>query len=190
MFSRFTFILAIILLALNLLAADTNKINNLIKYSDVFYSSGQPSKEQLKALSESGFKRIIYLAFSSNSTAIVEEDKVVKELEMSYTHIPVDFMAPTISDFETFAAVMSVNPQHKTLLHCQVNFRASAFSFLYRVIYKKVPMKIAKSDLDAIWEPDSVWFTFIGKVLRKHGFDQNCDDCDWGENEFANTDEK
>ncbi len=188
MFSKLAFILTVILLASNLLAADASKINNLIQYSDVFYSSGQPSKEQLKSLSESGFKKIIYLAFTSNSTAIAEEDKVVKSLGMDYVHIPVDFMTPTIEVFETFAVVMSINPQQKTLLHCQVNLRASTFSFLYRVIYKKVPMKLAKADLDSIWEPDSVWFKFIRTVLEKHGMNENCDECDWGENEFSDND--
>ena len=167
------------------LAADElSGIDNYRQYSPNFSSSGQPSAEQLKALSEAGFKRVIYIAFSDNKTAIESEDRVVKSLGMDYLHIPVDFDRPTIEDFEDFAAVLNRDKNVRTLLHCQINLRASAFSFLYRVIYGGVSMPLAKSDLDAIWQPDKVWYQFIVEVLKKHGLSQECDGCDWGTNEF------
>ena len=118
------------------LAADeVTDIDNYRQYSPYFSSSGQPSAGQLKAVFEAGFKRVIYIAFSDNKTAIESEDRVVKSLGMDYLHIPVDFDRPTIEDFDDFAAVMNRDKNVRTLLHCQINLRASAFSFLYRVIY-------------------------------------------------------
>lgn len=170
--------------SLGLEASEITDIDNYLQYSPYFSSSGQPSADQLKALSEAGFKRVIYLAFSDNKTAIPSEDRVVKSFGMDYLQIPVDFDRPTIEDFEDFTAVLSRGENIRTLLHCQINLRASAFSFLYRVIYAGVPMSLAKSDLDKIWQPDKVWYQFIVEVLRKHGLSEECDDCDWGVNEF------
>lgn len=177
---------AILLLAsTQLLAGDKlADIPNYREYSPAFSSSGQPSAEQLKAVAEAGFQRVIYLAFSDNQTAIEAEDRVVKTLGMDYAHIPVDFDRPTPQDFEDFAAILNRNKAERTLLHCQINLRASTFSFLYRVIYGGVPMAKAKVDLDAIWVPDQVWYQFIVDVLKQHGRSHQCDDCDWAENEL------
>jgi len=167
------------------LAADEiTGIDNYHQYSPYFSSSGQPSAEQFKALSGSGFKRVIYLAFTDNKTAIKSEDRVVKSLGMDYLQIPVDFDRPATEDFEDFAAVLNRDKEVRTLLHCQINLRASTFSFLYRTIYGGVPMADAKADLDTIWQPDKVWYQFIVDVLQNHGLSAECDGCDWGTNEF------
>lgn len=176
--------LLLIFASLGLEASEITDIDNYLQYSPYFSSSGQPSADQLKALSGAGFKRVIYLAFSDNKTAIVSEDRVVKSLGMDYLQIPVDFDRPTLEDFEDFAAVLNREENIRTLLHCQINLRASTFSFLYRVIYAGVPMLVAKSDLDTIWQPDKVWYQYIVEVLNKHGLSQKCDGCDWGVNEF------
>jgi len=160
-------------------------IVNYREYDANFSSSGQPDAAQLKLLSEAGFKRVVYIAFNDNGTAIAAEDRTVKSLGMDYLHIPVDFENPTIEDFEDFAVVMNRDQKVRTLLHCQVNYRASTFSFLYRVIYLGVPVAQAKKDLDGVWQADETWYRFIVEVLEQHGKSQQCDDCDWGANEFA-----
>jgi len=159
-------------------------IANYREYSATFSSSGQPTAKQLEAVASAGFERVIYLAFSDNQTAIESEDRVVKTLGMDYVHIPVDFDKPTLKDFEDFAAVLNRDKKERTLLHCQINLRASSFSFLYRVIYDGIPMAKAKEDLDAIWVPDEVWYKFILGVLNQHGLTHECADCDWAENEM------
>ncbi|HEY5776380.1 MAG TPA: protein tyrosine phosphatase family protein [Xanthomonadales bacterium] len=171
--------------SVHLAAAEVSEIDNYRQYSADFSSSGQPSAEQLQALSEAGFKRVIYLAFTDNKTAIESEDRVVKSLGMDYLHIPVDFEHPAINDFEDFAAVLNRDKNIRTLLHCQINLRASTFSFLYRVIYGGVPVPVAKSDLDAIWQPDRVWYRFIAEVMEAHGLSPECEECDWGNNVFT-----
>ena len=172
------------LVSADLSASDLSEITNYREYSPYFSSSGQPSATQLKSISDVGFQRVIYIAFSDNKSAIKSEDRVVKALGMDYLHIPVDFDQPTLQDFEDFAAVLNRDKQQRTLLHCQVNFRASTFSFLYRVIYSGVSIASAKSDLDAIWQPDAVWYQFIVEVLSHHQISHQCDSCDWAVNEF------
>jgi len=168
----------------HVVAGEIADIDNYREYSPYLSSSGQPGAEQLRLLSEAGFERVIYLAFTDNKTAIESEDRVVKSLGMDYLQIPVDFDRPTLEDFEDVAVVLNRDKNIRTLLHCQINLRASTFSFLYRVIYDGVPIQDAKSDLDAIWQPDKVWYQFIVDVLKKHGLSEECDACDWGINEF------
>ena len=161
-----------------------DNISNYRQYSPLFASSGQPSKADLQTVRDANYKRVIYLAFSNDETAIEAEDRVVKELGMRYVQIPVDFDKPTLTDFQTFLALMRTEPDTKTLLHCQVNLRASTFSLLYRVIELKVPMAEAKQALDSVWLPNETWFRFLKSTLDHYGLSYACDECDWGELEF------
>ncbi len=162
-----------------------NGISNYVKYNENFASSGQPTVSEFKLVKESGVEQVIYLAFNNNHTAIKDEDRVVIELGMDYIHIPIDFRNPTLRNFQTFLAVMERSPVN-TLLHCQVNYRASTFSFLYRVIYLKEPVHVAKEALDSVWEPSPIWFEYIKDVLAHYSIDYDCEQCDWGANDLMN----
>lgn len=168
-----------VLVSLPTLAAELSDISNYREYSSVFSSSGQPTKDQLVMLKEAGFERIIYLAFSNNENALADEDVVVKELGMDYVHIPVIWEQPAAADFYAFAGSMQRQPDRKTLLHCQVNFRASAFSFLYRVLYRDVPIGDAKDDMDSVWLPNKTWRNLIFGILEENGESPYCDECLW-----------
>lgn len=160
-------------------ATPISEILNYREYSPTFASAGQPTREQLQVIRDSGYERVIYIAFSTVGPAIPEEDQLVKALGMDYLHIPVDFNNPTIRDFNAFADAMRREPDTKTLLHCQVNARATAFSFLYRVIYDNVPVAQAKADMNSVWQPNQVWKDFIFDVLAQNGKSAECEGCDW-----------
>jgi hypothetical protein len=74
---------------------------------------------------------------------------------------------------------MQRNTDKKTLLHCQVNARATAFSFLYRVIYEDVPIAQAKEDMNTVWQPNEVWRDFIFAVMSENDRSPECEGCDW-----------
>lgn len=154
-------------------------ISNFREYSDSFASSGQPNEMQLAALAAAGYERVVYIAWSDHLNSLEHEDRLVRDLGMEYLHIPVAWDAPTASDFYLFAGAMQRAPQRRTLLHCQVNFRASAFSFLYRVIYDKVPIADAKADMNSVWTPNETWRALIFEVLEDNGIEPQCDGCDW-----------
>ena len=155
------------------------EITNFRQYSSTFASSGQPSREQFSTIAENGFERIVYIAFTNNQNALPDADLVVKGLGMEYMQVPVDFNNPLPSDFYAFADSMRRNTDKKTLLHCQVNARATAFSFLYRVIYADVPVAQAKADMNTVWQPNEVWRDFIFTVLAENAISPDCEDCDW-----------
>ncbi len=154
-------------------------IVNFRQYSPTFASSGQPSKEQFAAIAENGFERIVYIAFTNNPNALTDADQVIKGLGMEYMHIPVDWNNPLASDFYAFADSLQRDTDKKTLLHCQVNARATAFSFLYRVIYEGADMAEAKADMNTVWQPNETWRDFIIAVLAENGLSAECEGCDW-----------
>jgi protein tyrosine phosphatase (PTP) superfamily phosphohydrolase (DUF442 family) len=155
------------------------EITNFRQYSDTFSSAGQPTLEQFQVLADHGFERIVYIAFTNNPNALPDADQVVKNLGMEYMQIPVSFDNPLPDDFYAFAESMELDLDKKTLLHCQVNARATAFSFLYRVIYDEIPVTTAKADMNTVWQPNEVWRDFIFEVLGENDVDPNCTGCDW-----------
>lgn len=160
-------------------AAEPGDIVNFRQYSENFASAGQPTAEQLEAVRNAGFDRVVYVAYSDHQNSLANEDRLVKDLGMTYIHIPVEWDAPTQNDFELIAAAIGDDPDTKTLLHCQVNFRASAFSFLYRVLYADVPVADAKADMNSVWTPNETWRDLIFSVLENHGVSPHCEGCDW-----------
>ena len=136
---------------------------NEIQYSSNLTTAGQPSEEQFRVLAEAGFQRVIFLAFTDHKNAVKNEDRVAKSAGLEFVHVPVAWDAPTRDDFDTFAAVMRAT--EKTLVHCEVNFRASVFGFLYQVTYLGTPAEEAWALLTRIWIPNEIWETFIVSVL-------------------------
>ena len=155
------------------------EIVNFRQYSPTFASAGQPSREQFATIAENGFERIVYIAFTNNQNALTDADQVIKGLGMEYMQVPVDFDNPLPADFYAFADSMQRNTDKKTLLHCQVNARATAFSFLYRVIYEDVPIAEAKEDMNTVWQPNEVWRDFIFAVMSENDRSPECEGCDW-----------
>ena len=155
------------------------EITNFRQYSENFASSGQPTLEQFQTIADQGFERIVYIAFTNNPNALPDADLVVKGLGMEYMQVPVAFDNPLPDEFYAFADSMQRNTDKKTLLHCQVNARATAFSFLYRVIYEDVAVAEAKADMNTVWQPNAVWRDFIFEVMAQNNLSPQCEDCDW-----------
>ena len=146
---------------------------NEVQYSSSLTTAGQPHEAELRAISDAGFQRVIFLAFNDHKNALKNEDRIVRSLGMEYFHIPVIWDAPTIRDFDNFASLMLTS--EKTLVHCEVNFRASVFGFLYQIIYRGMPIDEARSRLNNIWIPNTTWEGYITAVLLDKGIDYEPD---------------
>ena len=176
---RYPALIASLLLVAPVTAANLSDITNYREYSEAFASSGQPTRRQLEDAKQAGFERVVYIAYSDHENSLEHEDRIAKETGLEYVHIPVEWSAPTKSDFYLFAGAMQREPEKKTLLHCQVNFRASAFAFLYRVLYNGVSVAEAKKDMNSVWIPNPTWTDLILEVLRENEVSPECAGCDW-----------
>ena len=74
-----------------------------------------------------------------------------------------------MKDFRLFSDVMKSVAQKNVLVHCQINLRGSAFTYLYRVINESANEDEARGKLTGVWVPDPTWKKFIAEVLAESG---------------------
>jgi len=125
-------------------------------------TSGQPSEADLATLASMGVTQVINLGLHSHERALPDEAVSVAALGMTYTHIPVDFAAPTEADYARFCAAMATTADAKVHVHCIVNARVSAFFYRYRRDTLGIDEAEARAAMETIWRPGGVWADFIG----------------------------
>ncbi|MEM7764169.1 MAG: protein tyrosine phosphatase family protein [Pseudomonadota bacterium] len=168
-----------VLLCLSSAVAAADDIVNYHAYTPLFASAGQPTEAQFLMLRDGGFETVVYVAYTDHENSLPNADRLAHQQGLTYVHIPVDWNNPTLQDFQLIANVLEQNRQRKTLLHCQLNYRASVFAMLYRVLYQDVPVLDAKRDMNAVWQPNQTWTDFMRDVLSAGGIDPDCEGCDW-----------
>lgn len=146
--------------------ARVETIINYYELTDGLVSSGQPSAEEFAAIRDAGYQLVINLVPVDASMALADEDKIVTGLGMDYVHIPVIWDSPQRSDVETFYDVMQRNRDKRVYVHCEVNYRASSFIYLYRRKFLGVNEKQARQDLQWIWAPNPTWTKFIADMSQ------------------------
>lgn len=137
-------------------------IYNYISVSDRLKTSGQPDAKELALIADAGFTSVINLAPKSVlENSLQTESQVLADLNVDYVHIPVDFQAPTQSDFERFVDAMHQRDSEKVWVHCAANMRVSAFMYCYQTSIQNEAPDIAAQRLAKIWQPSKVWRRFI-----------------------------
>jgi protein tyrosine phosphatase (PTP) superfamily phosphohydrolase (DUF442 family) len=152
-------------------SGDDEKLVNFVAVSERLHTAGQPSQTQLSALKNKGYAFIINLATPASAGAIAEEGTLIAKTGISYLNIPVDFKTPGYEDFALFSNILKQLAPRRVLVHCQVNKRASVFTFLYRVVHEGVAPDDAWKNVASVWEPDPQWNAFIRMVLKRHRVD-------------------
>ena len=147
---------------------DNEPPTNLVIVSDRIHTSGQPTEAQLRGLINSGYDMVINLSPPQVFGSLQQEGGLVAQTGLRYVNIPVDWHHPMREDFKFFSDIMKLSQNKRILVHCQVNKRASLFSFLYRVIDKDVDPDEAYEKVTEVWSPDPHWLEFAKNVLARH----------------------
>lgn len=146
-----------------------NDIYNYLQLSDTLFCGGMPTADQLVSVAQAGVKLVINLATAKSENALPNEAELIKELGMEYVHIPVDWNQPTEENLTEFMNAMDSRKNVKTFVHCQANYRATAFIALYRVLRLGWQDKNAFDNLRKMWDTQKypVWKKFIEDMLKK-----------------------
>ena len=107
----------------------------------------------------------LYFQTINGRNALPDEAELCAARSIHYIHIPVVWTAPTLGDLARFFDAMESNRDKAVLVHCALNYRASAFVFLWRVLRCDELQKIARPDMLAVWKPDETWQAFIDRAL-------------------------
>jgi len=135
-------------------------IKNFNKVSKYLASAGMPSTSDLNLLNKSGYKHVITLLPGN----FEEEESAVEALGLSFDQIEVDWGNPTLKDFTHFVKLMKKYKNEKSIVHCYMNYRASAFAYLYQVTQQGVSDETAQKIMFAVWQPEDTWLDFINEV--------------------------
>ena len=129
------------------------------------WSSGQPDAGQFPEIARAGVHCVINLALPTSPRALPDERVVVEAAGMEYVAIPVVFEAPTEADYLAFEQAMDGRNAKSLLVHCALNYRASAFLALYRVRKLGWERGRALDDLASFWKPEPAWQELIDRIL-------------------------
>ena len=143
-------------------------IYNYLYYHDKLSSSGMPTAEQMKSVAEAGVQLVINLAPHDVPNAIPNETKLVEDLGMVYVNIPVNWNTPNEDGLNIFMDMMDANKETKIHVHCEANFRASAFITMYRILRLGWKPEEAFAVMNTIWDEDEypVWKMFIENATQ------------------------
>ena len=113
-------------------------------------------------LKEQGVKIVIDLRDEPPSG----ENERFSEQGIKWINIPVEWSDPQEEDFERFSETMRQYQDDHVLVQCAANYRASAMTYLYRVVAERVPEDEAQGDLLAVWDPsqNDTWSDYISNI--------------------------
>lgn len=153
-------------------SADLDDIYNYHRIDAGLHTAGQVTPAQVPDLKDQGIALVINLAVA-DAERNGEEGFRVAEQGIAYTQIPVAWDKPTLADLDLFFAVMDARGGRPVLVHCFANYRASAFTYLYRTLRLGVPEAEARAGLDAIWseaafDENPQWRAFLKAARDRH----------------------
>jgi protein tyrosine phosphatase (PTP) superfamily phosphohydrolase (DUF442 family) len=146
-----------------------NDIYNYLYYHEKLSSSGMPTTEQMKSVAEAGVELVINLAPHDVPKSIPNEMELVASLGMEYINIPVNWNTPTRDGLHVFMDTMDTNKDRKIHVHCEANFRASAFIAMYRILRLGWNPDEAFAVMHTIWDEDAypVWKMFVEDAIKR-----------------------
>jgi protein tyrosine phosphatase (PTP) superfamily phosphohydrolase (DUF442 family) len=145
------------------------EIYNFLAVSENLYTGGMPTSEQLHDAAREGVELVINLAPHEVSNALPKESELVTSLGMQYINIPVIWNTPTKDGLDRIMDIIDENRNRKILVHCQANFRATAFMALYRILRQGWNAEDAMEGMHQIWDAEDypIWKMFIEENLKR-----------------------
>jgi protein tyrosine phosphatase (PTP) superfamily phosphohydrolase (DUF442 family) len=142
---------------------------NVVVVSPNLVTAGQPTRESLLRLKAEGYAAVISLAPGNSADAVADEADILKAQGIEFVHVPIPWQKPEASHLAATAAALQRYQGRKVLVHCQMNMRASAVTFLYRAIYAKEDPAAAWAVVKQTWTPDGQWAKFVDEQLLANG---------------------
>ncbi|MCH9813841.1 MAG: protein tyrosine phosphatase family protein [Epsilonproteobacteria bacterium] len=141
-------------------------ICNTYQYSNLITISGLPDREDFAHIKANGFEIVVSLSMPADSKTIENEELLLSNLDITYMHIPVDYYAPTVRDFEIFQKFLNAYQTEKLWIHCTKNYRVSSFLYLYHFLKHH---ERREDILEMFWTPNETWRSLIDTIMQNNG---------------------
>ena len=95
------------------------------------------------------------------------QEKKLAEQGIEWINVPVEWDDPEAKDFNKFSNAMKAHQDDHVLVQCGANYRASAMTYLYRVVVEHVDEEEASQDLYTVWTPSKEseeWVEYIEEI--------------------------
>jgi uncharacterized protein (TIGR01244 family) len=148
-------------------------IFNHIQIDEFVATAGQPSEAQFREAREAGYEVVINLAPDGLETSLPDEDKILESLGIEYHHIPVAWAEPRLEQLEQFEELMGSVAGRRTLVHCQANYRVTAFFAMYATSRLGWDDERADALMNRIWaaradyQMDENWKNFVAAARQR-----------------------
>jgi uncharacterized protein (TIGR01244 family) len=148
---------------------------NFIRIDDLVSTAGQPTEEQFRDARNSGFEVVINLAPDGLETSLPAQRELLASLGLEYHHLPVAWTEPRLDQLRQFEALMAASSGRKTLIHCQANYRVTAFFASYATAKLGWDYEKADALIERIWlsrpgyQMDETWKAFIAMARHRPG---------------------
>jgi protein tyrosine phosphatase (PTP) superfamily phosphohydrolase (DUF442 family) len=136
-------------------------IRNFLAIDGRIGTAGQPSEGELTEVAAAGYRAVVNLGLTGADYSLPDEAGLAATLGLAYRHLPVQFDAPTVADFDAFVGQMDEWAGERVFVHCAANFRVSAFMAVYGEL--RLGWDRARADRHArtFWEPNPTWQRLI-----------------------------
>ena len=143
-------------------SAHAGPVMNYHRVDDRLVTGGHLLDGGAAALGKQGVKVVVDLRDNSPPG---ERDRFAAQ-GIEWINVPVKWRDPTKADFERFVEVMREHQDEQVLVQCAANYRASAMTYLYRVVEEGVPDREAREDLLVVWDPNDndTWREFVDDI--------------------------
>jgi len=148
------------------MTADAEHITNWQRLDARTTTSGRLVADDVSALAAIGVRHVINLAPDGEGNGSLSgEAELLAEQGIRYSYIPVPFLAPEESQFETFCRAFEADdePVH---VHCIANWRVSAFFYRHNRDERGMDEIAARALMEQQWSPEAsdyaqIWGPFI-----------------------------
>ncbi len=134
-----------------------DSIRNFVALTPAIGTAGQPRADQFEAIAAAGYDTVINLAMPEHADSLDDEGRRVTALGMTYIHLPVPWDAPRPEQVRRFCDLLECHRERRVFVHCIMNYRVSAFMFLYRVHVLGEDPARARSPIFDRWQPEPAW---------------------------------
>ena len=130
--------------------AEVEAVLNYHRINAQLITAGQISPIHAAQLRDAGVDVVINLSVADPERN-QDEAFAIAAQGIAYFNIPVVWDVPSDADLDLFLNLMDATKGKHVLVHCFANYRASAFTYLHRVLRGGVDPQVARKDMETVW---------------------------------------